>query len=77
MTYTIVIERTPTGFSAYSPDVPGVGAAARTLKKIKKLTVEAIAFHLEGMGEDRPAFPGPNDEPQFVLEPLAETASAP
>jgi predicted RNase H-like HicB family nuclease len=69
MTYTIVIEQGPTGFSAFSPDIPGVIATARTLAKIKRFAVEAIAFHLEGLGDERPAFPGPDDEPVFVLEP--------
>ncbi|MBL7686060.1 MAG: type II toxin-antitoxin system HicB family antitoxin [Deltaproteobacteria bacterium] len=47
--YLIIIEKTKTGFSAYSPDVPGCVAAARTKKSVEHKIVEAILFHLEGL----------------------------
>jgi predicted RNase H-like HicB family nuclease len=45
--YRVEIERTDTGYSAYSPDVPGVGVAAETREDVERLLHEAIAFHLE------------------------------
>ncbi len=47
--YTIFIEPTATGFSAYAPDLPGCVAAASTLDETRELMREAIEFHLEGM----------------------------
>ncbi len=48
-TYTVFIEPTETGFSAYVPDLPGCVAAASTLDETRELIKEAIEFHIEGM----------------------------
>jgi predicted RNase H-like HicB family nuclease len=56
-TYTVFIEPTKTGFSAYVPDLPGCVAAASTLEETRELIKKAIEFHIEGMrmnGEDVP-----------------------
>jgi predicted RNase H-like HicB family nuclease len=45
-----VLEPTFTGWSAYVPSVPGVGVAARTRKKTKKLLLGALAMHYEALG---------------------------
>jgi predicted RNase H-like HicB family nuclease len=45
--YRIEIEVTNTGFSAYSPDVPGVGVAGKTREEVETLLREAIALQLE------------------------------
>ena len=47
--YLIVIEHTATGFSAYSPDLPGCIAAARTRADVEREMGEAIEFHIEGL----------------------------
>ena len=44
--YSVFIEPTPTGYSAY---VPGCVAAAPTLEDTRELIKEAIEFHIEGM----------------------------
>ena len=49
MQYAIVIERSPTGFGAYVPDLPGCVAVAETEEEVRDLIREAIEFHLEGM----------------------------
>lgn len=49
MKYLIIIERTSTGFSAYSPDIPGCIATGETEAETKANMADAIAFHLEGM----------------------------
>ena len=49
MRYLIVIEKTKTGFSAYSPDVPGCVATGRTQSSVQKAMREALEFHLEGL----------------------------
>ena len=47
--FLIVIEKTKTGFSAYSPDLPGCVAADTTRQRVKRAMERAIKFHLEGM----------------------------
>ena len=55
--YLIVIEKTKTGYSSYSPDLPGCIAAARTKKTLEKRMKEAIQFHLEGLIEEGEKIP--------------------
>ena len=47
--YLIIIERTGTGFSAYSPDLPGCVATGRTRQEVEQEMREAIEFHIEGL----------------------------
>jgi predicted RNase H-like HicB family nuclease len=57
MRYLIVIEASETGFSAYSPDLPGCIATGRTRQKVEERMREAIEFHIEGLrdqGQDVP-----------------------
>lgn len=50
--YLIMIEPTGTGFSAYSPDVPGCVAAAETQPEVERAVQDAIRFHLAGLREE-------------------------
>jgi predicted RNase H-like HicB family nuclease len=52
MKYLIVIEPTTTGFSAYSPDLPGCVATGGTRDECEANMREAIAFHLDGLREE-------------------------
>jgi predicted RNase H-like HicB family nuclease len=57
MRYLIVIEASKTGFSAYSPDLPGCIAAGRTRQDVEEQMRKAIEFHIEGLrdeGQDIP-----------------------
>jgi predicted RNase H-like HicB family nuclease len=47
--YLIIIERTSTGFSAYSPDLLGCAATGQTRLEVEQEMREAIAFHIEGL----------------------------
>jgi predicted RNase H-like HicB family nuclease len=47
--YLIVIESTATGYSAYSPDLPGCVVTGRTRKEVEKEMHDAIEFHIEGL----------------------------
>jgi len=49
MRYPVMIEKTATGYSAYPPDLPGVGAAGKSIGEVAQLIREAIELHLEGM----------------------------
>jgi len=56
--YLIILEATATGYSAYSPDVPGCIATGRTREEVEREMRDALEFHLEGLrlaGEPIPA----------------------
>src|SRR5260370_7181929 len=46
--YLIVIETTPTGFSAYSPNLPGCVSTGETREEIKSTMRDPLAFPLAG-----------------------------
>jgi predicted RNase H-like HicB family nuclease len=52
MKYLVVIEPTDTGFSAYSPDLPGCASTGTTRREVAQNVQEAIEFHLEGLREE-------------------------
>ena len=58
--YLVVIEETATGFSAYSPDLPGCVATGATNSDVEKAMREAIETHIEGIKEDGEAAPTPH-----------------
>ena len=64
--YLIVIEPTVTGFSAYSPDVPGCVAAASTHSGVERAMQDAIRFHLDGLREDGQPIPKANTSAAYV-----------
>jgi predicted RNase H-like HicB family nuclease len=64
--YAIVIEKSPTNYGAYVPDLPGCIATGPTVEETERLLREAIALHLQGMKEDGIAVP----EPSSVVEYL-------
>lgn len=47
--YLMVIEETASGFSAYSPDLPGCVATGSTRAEVEREMHEAIEFHIEGL----------------------------
>ena len=51
MQYTILVEKTHNGYSAYVPDLPGCVAAAGTRAEAEELIREAIVLHLEFLRE--------------------------
>ncbi len=52
MKYLIVIEKTQTGYSAFSPDLDGCVATGSTRKEVEQAMKEAIEFHLEGLRQE-------------------------
>ncbi len=52
MKYLVVIEKTQTGYSAYSPDVLGCVSTGATLEKVNQNMQEAIEFHIHGLIEE-------------------------
>ncbi len=66
MKYLIVIEPTKTGFSAYSPDLPGCISTGQTRDEVESNMHEAIEFHLEGLREEGYAIPEPISASAYV-----------
>jgi predicted RNase H-like HicB family nuclease len=52
MKLLVVVEQTPSGFSAYVPDLPGCVATGATRAEVEQLVRDAIEFHLEGLRAD-------------------------
>ena len=63
--YLIILEPTATGYSTYSPDLPGCVSTGRTREEAHGNMREAIEFHLEGLREDGLDVPDPRSEPAF------------
>lgn len=59
MKYLVIYEKTKTGYSAYSPDVPGCVAAGASREETEQLMREALEFHFEGMREEGLRIPEP------------------
>jgi len=60
MKILIVLEKTETGYSAYSPDVISCVATRATREEVEREMREAIAFYLKGLRADGAEFPEPN-----------------
>jgi len=66
MRYLIVIEKSDTGYSAYSPDLLGCVATGDTREEAESSMREAISFHIEGMREDGLEIPVPTSYSSYV-----------
>lgn len=60
MDYTVIYEETPTGFSAYLPDLPGCVAAGATRAEVERLIRSAVEMHLEAMRDAGEQLPMPS-----------------
>jgi predicted RNase H-like HicB family nuclease len=64
--YLIVVEKTETGYSAFSPDVPGCGSTGATREEVESNIREAIEFHIEGLRLEGYEVPEPSSYYSFV-----------
>ena len=64
--YPILIEPTETGYSAYSPDVPGCIATASFRDELEQVMRDAIVFHLEGLRASGQPVPPPSTSASYV-----------
>lgn len=64
--YVMLIEPTRTGFSAYSPDLPGCVAAGKTKASTEKLMRKAIELHIRQMQRDGEDPPEPTTIAKYV-----------
>jgi predicted RNase H-like HicB family nuclease len=59
MRYVVVYERTPGGWSAYVPDLPGCVAAGDTRPEVEHLIREAIGLHIASLRSAGETVPDP------------------
>jgi len=64
--YLIVIEKTGTGFSSYSPDLDGCVSTGNTRDEVEGNMKEAIEFHLDGLREEGDTIPEPSTESAYL-----------
>lgn len=64
--YLIIVEKTNTGYSAYSPDVPGCGSTGSTREEVERNIQEAIEFHLEGLHLEGYPTPEPSSYSSYI-----------
>lgn len=64
--YAVVIERGPTSYGAYVPDLPGYVAVGETVEEVTQRIQEAIAFHLEALREAGEPIPDPASDLTYV-----------
>lgn len=69
MKYLIVIEKTKTGYSTFSPDLPGCVATGSTKEEVQKNMREAISFHVEGMHQESIRIPQPHSFSAYLEIP--------
>jgi predicted RNase H-like HicB family nuclease len=65
-TYLIIVEKTGTGYSAFSPDVPGCGSTGETKEEVERNIQEAIAFHIEGLRQEGYEIPEPSTYSSYI-----------
>lgn len=71
MKYLIVVEKGPTSYGAYAPDLPGCVAVAKTRREVKRLIREAIQLHVQDLCDRGDSVPKPSAACEFVeLEPV-------
>jgi predicted RNase H-like HicB family nuclease len=66
MQYLVVIERGPTSYGAYVPDLPGCVAVGESREEVETLIHAAIEFHIEGLRADGQLVPEPSSTSQLV-----------
>lgn len=64
--YLVVVEQTDTGYSAYSPDLPGCASTGRTRAEVEANMREAIEFHIEGLRLEGYPVPEPSSESTYI-----------
>ncbi len=66
MKYLIILEETSTGYSAYSPDIPGCAATGKTAEETERNISDAIQFHFDGLREENAALPTPHAKSLYL-----------
>ena len=66
MEYLVVVEKGPSSYGAYVPDLPGCVAVGETRREVIKLIREGVKLHLEAMREAGEAIPLPTSKSEVI-----------
>lgn len=66
MQYTVIIEKGPTSYGAYVPDLPACIAVADTEEEVLELIKEAVSFHIELLEEENLSIPQANSKSLLI-----------
>jgi predicted RNase H-like HicB family nuclease len=66
MQYIVIVEKGPSSFGAYVPDLPGCVAVGETKEEALVLIREAISLHLENLKENGEPVPLPFSTSEIV-----------
>jgi len=64
--FLIVIEKVKSGYSAYSPDLPGCVATGATREEVERNMHEGIELHIKGLEEDDQPIPESNSFAEYI-----------
>lgn len=64
--FLVVIEQAGSGYSAYSPDLPGCVATGASREEAEERMAEAIRLHVEGLREDRLPIPESRSSAEYI-----------
>ena len=67
--YLVVIEETGTGYSAYSPDLPGCVASGTTRAEVERNISRTLSFLLSELRADGEIVPEPHTYSAYVELP--------
>ena len=66
MQYTVIVEKGPTSWGAYVPDLPGCVAAGASREEALRLIRDAVEFHVEGLLQQGEPVPQPNSFSELI-----------
>lgn len=64
--YAIVVEKAPSNYAAYVPDLPGCVATGATVEETERRLRQAIEAHVRGMREDGLSVPEPSSVVDYL-----------
>jgi predicted RNase H-like HicB family nuclease len=64
--YLVVVEKGPSSYGAYVPDLPGCVAAAETRREVRKLIREGIQLHIRALRKAGEPIPAPASKSETV-----------
>lgn len=64
--YLVVVEQTHSGYSAYSPDLPGCIATGQNQEEVETNIREAVEFHVDGLREAGQPVPEPHTYSNYI-----------
>jgi len=71
MKYTVIYEKSATGYGAYVPDLPGLGVVGKTLEDTKRLIREGIEAHIQVMRDHGEVVPEPTSTAEMIEIPYS------